>query len=179
MSDLRPQTAAPRRGFAQNEHGSIAVEFALISPIFLLLILAIMQMSLLLLSEQALENATATLGRMVRTGQAQDLHLTPDTFRARLCEELEPLLPCAGDNLYIDIQTLPAFNAVPLDIPVGDQGEFKGTGAFQPGGAGQIVVVRTFYRYPVWIPLIGPRLADIGDGLRLLSSAAVFRNEPF
>lgn len=167
------------RGLLRHEAGSTAVEFALIAPVFLLLVMAIMQMALVLFAGQHLENATATLGRLVRTGQAQEMKLTPATFRNVLCEEMEPLLPCDSDNLYVDIQTLPDFGTVPLDLPVDTEGEFTGTGLFQLGGAGQIVIVRTFYRYPVFIPLIGEELANLGNGKRLLSSAAVFRNEPF
>jgi Flp pilus assembly protein TadG len=167
------------RNLALHEAGSTAVEFALILPLFLLLIMAIMQVALVLFAGQHLENATATLGRLVRTGQAQGMSLTQATFRAELCKEMEPLLTCESGNLYVDVQTLPDFGAVPSGLPVNESGEFEGTGAFQPGIAGQIVVVRTFYRYPVWIPMIGKSLSNIGDGMRLLSSAAVFRNEPF
>lgn len=167
------------RNFARHEAGSTAVEFALIVPVFLLLIMAVMQMGLVLFAGQHLENATATLGRLVRTGQAQGMNLTQATFREALCDEMEPFLKCESDNLYVDVQTLPDFGAVPLNLPINASGELDGSGAFQPGNAGQIVVVRTFYRYPVWIPMIGKSLSNIGDGMRLLSSAAVFRNEPF
>jgi len=169
----------PGRDLIRHEAGATAVEFALIAPLFLLLLMAIMQMALVLFAGQHLENATATLGRLVRTGQAQEMSLTPTAFRQMLCEEMEPLLPCGSDKLYIDVQTLPSFGAIPLDVPLDEDGEFAGTGSFQLGGAGQIVIVRAFYRYPVFLPLIGERLANIGNGMRLLSSAAVFRNEPF
>jgi Flp pilus assembly protein TadG len=167
------------RHLVRQEGGSTAVEFALILPVFLLLMMAIMQIALVLFAGQHLENATATLGRLVRTGQAQGLNLTQATFRTELCKQMEPVLTCGSGKLYVDVQTLPNFGAIPLGLPVNDSGEFEGTGAFQPGIAGQIVVVRTFYRYPVWIPMIGKSLSNIGDGMRLLSSAAVFRNEPF
>jgi Flp pilus assembly protein TadG len=168
-----------RRNFTRDEAGSTAIEFALIAPIFLLLLMAIMQMALVLFAGQHLENATATLGRLVRTGQAQGMSLTQATFRDAFCEEMEPLLTCESDRLYIDVQTLSNFSVVPLNLPVNDDGEFEGEGSFQPGDAGQIVVVRAFYRYPVLIPMIGEKLSNIGDGMRLLSSASVFRNEPF
>ena len=179
MTTAADHGAGRRRSLTRDEAGSTAIEFALVAPAFLLLLMAIIQMALILVADQRLENATATLGRLVRTGQAQDMSLTASAFRQALCDEMEPVLACEGGNLYVDVQTLPHFGAVPLNLPIDSEGEFEGTGAFQPGIAGQIVVVRAFYRYPVFLPLIGASLSNIGNGMRLLSSAAVFRNEPF
>ena len=51
--------------------------------------------------------------------------------------------------------------------------------AFTPGKGGDIVIARGMYVYPVFIPLLGPGLANLGPGKRLLVGVATFRNEPF
>ena len=44
---------------------------------------------------------------------------------------------------------------------------------------GQVVLVRAFYRFEVWLPLIGPLLSNMANGSRMIVSTAAFRNEPF
>jgi hypothetical protein len=50
---------------------------------------------------------------------------------------------------------------------------------YDPGDAGEIVVVRTFYEWPLHTNLLGLGLANLSNGKRLIASATAFRNEPF
>ena len=167
------------RSLTSDSNGSVAVEFALILPLFLLVMMAAIQIAWILFASQHLENATATMGRLIRTGQAQGQNLDQATFRLALCDELAPALQCDPANLLIDVQTLPDFGVTPLEWPVDDDGEFKNAGSYQLGIGGEIVVLRTFYQLPVWLPMVGATFANIGGQKRLLASSAAFRNEPF
>ena len=46
---------------------------------------------------------------------------------------------------------------------------------YQPGGPGDIVVVRLFYQWPIYVSL----LQNMSGSKRLLIATAAFRNEPF
>jgi hypothetical protein len=48
---------------------------------------------------------------------------------------------------------------------------------YQPGGPGDIVVVRLIYQWPVYVSLLG--LADMSGDKRMLVSTVAFRNEPY
>ncbi len=50
---------------------------------------------------------------------------------------------------------------------------------YQPGGPGDIVVVRLFYQWPVYVSLLGFNLSNLNGGKRLLVATAAFRNEPY
>ncbi len=54
-----------------------------------------------------------------------------------------------------------------------------GNFGYSPGNAGEIVVVRLMYQWPVYVSLLGLNLADLNGGKRLLISTVAFRNEPF
>ena len=60
-----------------------------------------------------------------------------------------------------------------------EQGEFTTAPSYQLGKAEEIVLVRVFYQYPVWLPLFGATFSDLPNGKRLLAAAAAFSNEPF
>ena len=47
------------------------------------------------------------------------------------------------------------------------------------GNPEDIVLVRTYFKWPIVTPLLKPLLMTASDGSRLLSTAKVFRNEPF
>jgi hypothetical protein len=51
--------------------------------------------------------------------------------------------------------------------------------SYTPGGAGDIVVVRLYYQWPVYVTLLGNDLSNLSGGRRLLVATSVFRNEPF
>ena len=45
--------------------------------------------------------------------------------------------------------------------------------------AGDIVVVRLFYQWPLFVTGLGYNIANLNGSKRLLSATAAFRNEPF
>ncbi len=67
-------------------------------------------------------------------------------------------------------------NAKPLDANGNLQTSSFG---YQPGGPGQIVVVRLMYQWPVYASLLGFNLSDMSGSKRLIMATAAFRNEPY
>ena len=68
-----------------------------------------------------------------------------------------------------------ASNSSPLDAA----GNMSTLTAFNVGNACDVVLVRAFYKWPVFTPGLNYFLANVAGGYHLLSSAAAFRNEPF
>jgi hypothetical protein len=48
-----------------------------------------------------------------------------------------------------------------------------------PGNSGDIVVVRLFYKWPLFVTGLGYNISNLTGSIRLLSATAAFRNEPF
>jgi Flp pilus assembly protein TadG len=165
--------------FARSEDGATAVELAFIMPVFLYLLMAIFQIGFVFTASQILETAAADLARFTRTGQAQAQNLTRQQFQDRFCQAIRVFLPCDGARFVIDLQVLPSFGAVSLSWPVDASGNFTGSGGYSLGGGGDVVVLRVFYQYSVWLPWAGSAISDLPNGQRLLASAAAFQNERF
>ena len=49
---------------------------------------------------------------------------------------------------------------------------------YNPGGPGDIVVVRLYYQYPVYVNLLGFNLSNLNGGYNLLAATAVFKTNP-
>jgi Flp pilus assembly protein TadG len=165
--------------FRLHEAGSAAVEFAIILPVFLLMLVAMIQIPVVFVAGQHLESAATSVGRLIQTGQVQSQGLSPTQFRAALCEKMGSFLKCSEGSVRVEVQTLASFAAVPRGIPVDDEGNFDEEVVYQPGNAGEVVVVRVFYQFPVWLSTLLPTLANMPNGKRLLMSSVVFQNEPF
>jgi Flp pilus assembly protein TadG len=166
------------RRFVKHQEGAAAIEFGMVAAPFLALMFAIMETALVFFAGQALETAAADSARMIMTGQAQTQAFSNGDFKNAVCSKVYGLFNC-GSGIYVDVKTFPSFAAVNLNNPIGPDGKLVENFNYQPGGPGDIVVVRLFYQWPVFVSLLGFNLADMADNKRLLAATAIFRNEPY
>lgn len=157
--------------------GATALEFALVAPIFFVMIFGILEAGAVYIGEAWLQYATSDVGRMVRTGQIQLQNVDQTTFRNMVCARLSPYLPCDG-NLRVEVQAYSDFPSANFLPPVDANGNFNAA-AYNPGAACQVVLVRNVYKWTVHTPVFAAFLVNTGTDKRLISAAAAFRNEPF
>jgi Flp pilus assembly protein TadG len=166
------------RRFGRNRRGSAAVEFAIIAPIFFGLLFAIIETALTFFAGQVLETAMQDSARMILTGQAQDASYDQARFKTDVCSRITALFDCAN-GVYVDVQSYPSFSNVTIADPVDASKNFVNNMQYNPGGAGDIVVVRAFYQWPLFVTGLGYNVSNLSGNKRLLSATAAFRNEPF
>jgi len=166
------------RRFARQQKGTAAVEFGLVAAPFLALIFAIMETAVVFFASQALETAVADSARLILTGQAQTQSYTQSQFKNAVCAKIYGLFDCQN-GVYVDVNTFSSFSNVTMNNPVDANGNFVNNFSYKPGGPGDIVVVRLFYQWPVYVSLLGFNLQNMSGGKRLLAATAAFRNEPY
>jgi len=166
------------RRFARGEDGAAAVEFAMVAAPFLALMFAIMETALVFFASQTLETAVADSARLIMTGQAQTQSFSQAQFKSAVCSKVGGLFDCAG-GLQIDVKTYSSFGSVDNSKPLDANGNLKTNFGYQPGGPGEIVVVRLMYQWPVYASLLGFNLGDMAGNKRLVMATAAFRNEPY
>lgn len=166
------------RRLVREENGATAIEFGIVAAPFLALVFAIIETAIIFFAGQTLETAVSDSARLIMTGQAQAQNLTQSTFKDKVCTKIYGLFNCAT-GMSVDVRTYTSFAAATIAKPVDSSGNFVDNFTYSPGAAGDIVVVRLMYQWPVYVSLLGFNLADISGGKRLLMATAVFRNEPF
>lgn len=166
------------RRFARKDDGAAAIEFGLVAAPFLALVFAIMETAVVFFAGQALETAAADSARLIMTGQAQSQGFDQAKFKAEVCKKIFGLFNCSG-GVNVDVRTYSSFSAVDLTKPIDSNGNLINNFTYQPGGPGDIVVVRLLYQYPVYVSLLGLNLADMAGGKRLIVATSAFRNEPY
>ena len=166
------------RRFRRNRRGSAAVEFALVAPVFFALLFAIIEVSIVFFASQVLETVTQDSARTIMTGQAQTASQTAAQFKTSVCNRITVLFDCLN-GIYIDVQNYPTFTGVAILDPIDAGKNFTNNMKYCPGNAGDIVVVRLFYQWPLFVTGLGFNIANLTGSKRLLSATAAFRNEPF
>ncbi|PKQ08531.1 MAG: pilus assembly protein [Alphaproteobacteria bacterium HGW-Alphaproteobacteria-12] len=163
--------------FAHAESGATAVEFALLGVPFFALLYAMIEVSILYFATANLDSVVSEAGRLIRTGQAQSSGMTEAQFKDYICGELTLISNCQ-ENLRIDVRNFTSFNNLSYPPLVDENGNIVDTTVFQPGVAGDIVLVNVYYSYGIVSPgMVG--LSNLEGGGRLVAAAAAFRNEPF
>jgi Flp pilus assembly protein TadG len=165
------------RRFRRNRRGSAAVEFALVAPVFFALLFAIIETALVFFAGQVLETITQDSARQILTGQAQNAGMTQTDFKTLVCSKIPALFTCA--NVYVDVQSFPAFGSVTIASQIDGSNNFIPAMQYSPGGPGDIVVVRLFYQWPLFVTGLGYNISNLSGSKRLLSATAAFRNEPY
>jgi len=181
---MPPSTASKTnilRRFRRNRRGSAAVEFALVAPIFFAVLFAIIELALVFFASQILETVTQDSARLIMTGQAQaqGASFQKQQFKDAVCARLVTMFDC-HNGVSIDVRSYPSFAGVNIAEPIdGVTKTFINDMKYCPGKDGDVVVVRLFYPWPVFVTGLGFNLANMVDGKRLLTATAAFKNEPF
>ena len=178
---MQSSAAATRnilRRFRRNRRGSAAVEFALVAPLFFGLLFAIIELAMVFFASQVLETATQDSARVIMTGQAQNASFTQAQFKNLVCSKLTIMFDCVN-GVSIDVQSYTAFGSVNVADPIDASKNFVPPNNYLPGNPGDVVVVRLFYKWPLYVTGLGFNIANISGSKRLLTATAAFQNEPY
>lgn len=177
-----------RRGFARDERGATAIEFAILALPFFTLIYAILETAIVFLAGQMLDSAVQDASRQIRTGQAQSASWNVDSFRAEVCKGLYGMFDCSADKLKVRVSVVASFSSASIAPPIGaectvtsppEKCDWTIIQGFNGGLGSQVVLVQAYYKWPTLVNLPGFNLATQAGNTRLLSAIRVFTNEPF
>jgi Flp pilus assembly protein TadG len=173
--------------FIKDRKGATAVEFALVATPFLALIAALIQTFLLFFAQSQLESAVRQSSRQILTGQVQlqDASLTHAqavaAFQHTVCTNTNAAILFTCTGLMIDVQVASQWSAANAGMPTltyNSNGTVSNIWQFNPGNAGDIVVVRVMYLWPVFFGPIAFNMANQANGTRLIMASTAFQNEP-
>jgi Flp pilus assembly protein TadG len=196
-SGLFARVAARGGRYRADEGAATAVEFSLILVPFLAILFAIFEAAFMFLNHEALENVTANAARRLLTGEIQGGAPATQkaTFVNMICPTSGPrpasALPRNFDcnKVIIDVRKSGDFNAN-LDTTNALYAD-PSKAVFQPGGPGDVNVVRVIYPQPVYLSILsgfgassiqtsraGQAIVD-GVWTRIIMGISVFKVEPY
>jgi Flp pilus assembly protein TadG len=167
------------RSFGLERKGASAVEFAIVAPIFIGLLISVLETGLYLFAQTALQSAAVEAGRLFLTGQAQAQGLTVSQLVSQVCPPVQALFTCS--NIMVDVQDYPSFigaNTGPPTLTFNPQGQVTNAWNYNPGTAGQIVIVRLMYQWPVVTGPLSLVVPNYSNGTSLIMGVTAIRVEP-
>lgn len=193
---------------SRDRKGLAALEFAIVGPIFLALLLAILYTMLIYLAQQMLETAAQSAGRLMLTGAVQTTSLanghvgmTASDFKNAICNgfsgtgpngeaiSVRPMLPSmlSCSRLTVNVATANSYNVSSTSAPTftyDSNGVLTSTGTgynYQSGGAGQnrVVVLQLVYLWPTGKGPFGLDLSNQPNSNRQLVATSVFTTENY
>ena len=178
----------------RREEGVTALEFAIVAPVFLLLLAGIIEFGIVMTVYSVMEGATAVSSRLGKTGftavgvTRQQTILDAVTTRAGSL--IDPTLLTVESKFYKQ------FDQINDPEPYTDQ---NGNGAYEPGepfadingngqwdvdqgasgygSAGDIVVYEVSYPWEISTPVISSLIGK--NGILMITTHAVVKNEPY
>jgi len=185
---FRQSRLSDRARRRDTQKGVVAVEFALLAPIFFGMMFSICEVGWVFFTEAVMERAEKDAIRMIRTGQVQQISQEndPDAQRQAVFDKVCRFVSAFGEceeELAVEVETFDSFNALAesnTDVTCSDNAGYSaGSTAFEPGDEESIVRMRICILYDTLNPLIGISLKSTeGDGNRMIAQH-IFRNEPY
>lgn len=172
------------RGFIGDSRGATAVEFALIATPFLCLLAGLLQTFLLFFAQATLENVTRASARQILTGQAQTQEAGMSStaaaaaFHQTVCNNASTIFTCSGIVIDVRVANNWASADTSMLILTYDANGNPTNTQFNPGNAGDIVVVRVMYFWPFFFGPITYNWGNQANGSRQIMATAAFQNEP-
>ncbi len=182
------------KNFVTCEDGVTAVEFAVIAPTFVLLMMGIIEFSLIMMVNNVMEGATAISSRLGKTGYntvgltreatiinaiTQRAGTLLDSKKLTVTSKFYKQFDQIGDpEPYIDANHNSSFDTGESYTDINGNGKWDSDmGSSGYGSAGDVVVYTVSYPWPISTPIMS-NLVGTG-GTFTITTHAVVKNEPY
>ncbi len=158
--------------------GAAAVEFAIVGPVFLVLVFSALELGMVLIKVTLLENAANEISRDIYIGNVSSDDAGKTDVKDQICKNLSVIMRDCENNLAVEVTRLDGLQSVPEYTT---RCENTGNPEFEPGKAEEIVFVRVCLTLTPITPGIGlsRHLKEVGSGAYQISAALAFANEPY
>lgn len=141
-----------------------------------MLLFAIVELALVFWLSALMDDAVNSAARKIKTGQVTgSTAVEAADFKRALCDEIKLLASDCTTNLAVDVRTFATLNAIDPTPPMTHGALDPSAMTFVPGGPSDVVLVRAYYRWPIFTPGLTMAMGST----HLITATATFRNEPY
>ncbi|HEX6842493.1 MAG TPA: TadE/TadG family type IV pilus assembly protein [Stellaceae bacterium] len=168
------------RDLLLDDSGLAALEWALVGPLFFLLLLATVELGLVLGTQATMDGATRDAVRLMRNGAFSAAPDPRTAFQNVLCGEMSVFANAASCQADMVVAAVSTDRLAPLSFPPCAAGSAPPSAQacpFETGNPGDLVGVQVTYNRPFLIPWVGSVLSAASDAQHVkLVSTVVYRN---
>ena len=166
-----------KKSLSKAEGGSTMVEFAMLAPIFFMLVMGLIEFVLYQYKAYALNFVVYEAARNLQTGEVQGEDDMEAAFKHEICDHAGPLIDC--EAIRYDVRSFDEISDITYP-PVHFDAEGNPTNfVFQPGGPNKYSVVRASIQHQFFTPFMDKLFRMGPDMPAIVNSFCVVRNEPW
>ncbi|MRU16469.1 pilus assembly protein [Roseovarius sp. A21] len=167
------------RRFRDDTEGVVTVEFVIIFPVFIALLLIAVELGFITMRYALLERGLDMTVREIRLGTGADWQ--HDEIKDKICDNALSVAHCK-ESLRLEMRQKSIRNYTSLSDTVDctDRAEETNPVAFQTGGENDLMVLRACYKYRPLFPaaLLGSKLTKDASGDASIVAMTAFVQEP-
>ena len=157
--------------------GNVMIEFAMLAPVFFMLIMGLVEFVLYQYRTYALNHVVYETARNLQTGEVQTSADQLEAFKQAACDAAGVMIDC--NEIYFDVRAFDALNEITYPPPEFDENGVPTNFVFEPGLAEQYSVLRASIHHQFVTPFMA-ELFQMGPDLPAIVNAfVVVKNEPW
>jgi Flp pilus assembly protein TadG len=163
--------------FSRAEGGNTLIEFALLAPVFFMLIMGLIEFVLFQYKTYALNHVVYEAARNLQTGEVQNSEDMEAAFHAEVCEHAGGMIDC--EAVVFDVRSFDALNDITYPPPEFDDEGNPTNFVFEPGGAEEYSVVRAALPHQFVTPFMDKLFRMGPDMPAIVNAYCIVKNEPW
>lgn len=157
--------------------GNVMIEFALLAPVFFMLIMGLVEFVLYQYKTYALNHVVYEAARNLQTGEVQTADDMLESFKAEVCDKAGPMIDC--EAIVFDVRSFTNLADVTYPPVTFDEDGNPSNFVFQPGGPNEYSVVRASIHHQFVTPFMD-KLFQMGPDMpAIVNSFCIVKNEPW
>jgi Flp pilus assembly protein TadG len=162
---------------SRSEGGNVLIEFALLAPVFFMLVMGLVEFVLYQYKTYALNHVVYEAARKLQTGEVQTSNNMTKTFHDAVCAAAGPLIDC--EQIVFDVRSfdrIPDITYPPVQYDAnGNPVNF----VFNPGNPNQYSVVRAAIHHQFVTPFMDQLFHMGPNEPAIVNAYCIVKNEPW
>jgi Flp pilus assembly protein TadG len=167
----------PRLRLTRARGGNVMIEFALLAPVFFMLIMGLVEFVLFQYKTYALNHVVYEAARNLQTGEVQTASDMQAAFHEEVCAQAGPMIDC--EAIVFDVRSFTSLPDITYPPPVFDEDGNPSNFVFEPGGPGEYSVVRAAIHHQFVTPFMDKLFRMGPDMPAIVNSFCIVKNEPW
>lgn len=162
--------------FLKNRKGATAIEFAIVAPIFFMMIFIAGEFAIFLYKKNHLKHSMYVAARVLQTGEIQNSSDPKLDFQREICAVAKSSFDCT--KVYFDVRTFDEIKQVQFPKVNVDQDLVPTNFTFKPGGPSKVTAMRLAAQFDFVTPYMDDFFGLDGKPM-LVVGHSIARNEPY
>jgi Flp pilus assembly protein TadG len=166
--------------FSKAKKGTTLIEFALLAPVFFLMVIGLVEFVLFQYRTYALNHVVYEATRNLQTGEIQgagDIELQAEAFHDEVCAQAGAMIDC--EQIVFDVRSYDEIEDIQFPEVLFDEDGNPINFVFAPGGPEKFSVVRASIHHTFVTPFMAEMFGMGPDLPAIVNAFCIVRNEPW